>query len=107
MHRRTLLLAGAGGPLLALSRPAAAGAAPAAEAPAPGPFDAATVRRLAQAMSRQPFQAPDRTLPSALDHLTYDQYREIRFRTEHALWRGQDLPFQAQFFSRGFLYRER
>ncbi|MGI3777689.1 MAG: glucan biosynthesis protein [Janthinobacterium lividum] len=107
MHRRTLLLAGAGGPLLALSRPGAAGAAPAAEAPAPGPFDAATVRRLAQSMSRQPFQAPDRTLPAALDHLTYDQYREIRFRTEHALWRGQDLPFQAQFFSRGFLYRER
>ncbi len=109
MHRRTLLWAGAGSPLLALpwSRSGAAEAPPAAGAPAPGPFDAATVRRLAQAMSRQPFQAPDTALPASLDHLTYDQYRGIRFRAEHALWRGQDLPFQAQFFSRGFLYRER
>ena len=112
MHRRTLLLAGTSSPLLALPwlRSGEAEAAPAAEAPAAlasGSFDAGTVRRLAQAMSRLPFQAPDTALPASLDHLTYDQYRGIRFRTEHALWRGQDLPFQAQFFSRGFLYRER
>ena len=112
MKRRTLLRAGTISPLLALSSPflGVAGAAPAPEAPvAPtsGPFDAGTVRRLAQAMARQSFQAPDTTLPAALEHLTYDQYRGIRFRAENALWRGLNLPFQAQFFSRGFLYRER
>ncbi len=112
MQRRTLLRAGAGTPLLALAWPVfpASAAAPAADPPAaaaPGPFDGGTVRRLAQAMSRQPYRAPDTALPPALEHLTYDQYRGIRFRAEHALWRGQDLGFQAQFFSRGFLYRER
>ncbi len=99
-----------GGPLLALRWPFSGAGAASAEVPAlpaPGPFDAGAVRRLAQAMSSQPFQAPDTALPAALDHLTYDQYRGIRFRAEHALWRGQALGFEAQFFARGFLYRER
>ncbi len=112
MRRRTLLRMGTAGPLLALpwalSGTAGAAAAPEAPvAPSPGPFDAGTVRRLAQALSRQPFQAPDTALPPALEHLTYDQYRGLRFRAEHALWRGANLPFQVQFFARGFLYRER
>lgn len=84
--------------------------ASAADAPAtPGfeAFDDATVPRLARALAHQPFQAPDTALPAALENLTYDQYRGIRFRAERALWQGQNLPFQAQLFSRGFLYRER
>ncbi len=72
--------------------------------PAPGPFDAAAVRRLAQQMAKQPFQAPDAKLPASLDRLSYDKYRGIRFRPERALWRGQKLGFEAQFFPRGFLY---
>jgi glucans biosynthesis protein len=76
-------------------------------APAPGPFDGATVRRLAQAMAKQPYRAPDTSLPPARSKLTYDQFRGIRFKPEDALWRTDKLPFQVQLLPRGFLYRER
>ncbi len=58
-------------------------------------------------MATQPFQAPDTKLPAALDRLSYDKYRGIRFRPERALWHDQKLGFEAQFFPRGFLYGAR
>ena len=79
----------------------------AATRPAPGPFDGATVRRLAQLLAKHPYQAPDTRLPKAIDRLDFDQYRGIRFRKERALWRGQHLGFQVEFLPRGFLYRPR
>lgn len=50
---------------------------------------------------------PDRpALPAGLDDLQYDQYRDIRFREEKSLWRGE-ARFMIHFFSRGFLYQDR
>jgi glucans biosynthesis protein len=43
-------------------------------------------------------------VPEALRKLTYDEYRQIEFRPERELWRGQDLPFHIQFFHPGNLY---
>jgi periplasmic glucans biosynthesis protein len=106
--RRDLFHAGAGATLLAtlgstlLGSAHAADAAPAA---APGPFDEATVRRLAQAMSKRPYAGPDTHLPSAIDNMSFDDYRGIRFRKDAALWKGQGLDFQVEFLPRGFLYR--
>jgi glucans biosynthesis protein len=71
------------------------------------PFDAMTVRKLAQALAQKPFEAPDSRLPKPIDSLTYDQYRDIRFDPAQSLWRGRGLPFEVQFFHRGFLYRDR
>ncbi len=111
VHRRNVLLGGSGATLLSLLGSAfpvgEAQAEPAAPhpAPAPGPFEASTVRRLAQALSKQPYRAPSTDLPAALNSVTYDQYRGIRFRKERALWRDRTLPFEVQFFPRGFLYR--
>jgi periplasmic glucans biosynthesis protein len=36
--------------------------------------------------------------------LTYDQWRDIRFRPDQALWRDKNLPFQVQFFHPGLYY---
>ena len=36
--------------------------------------------------------------------MTYDQWRDIRFRPDHALWTGSKSPFRIQFFHPGFLY---
>lgn len=86
-----------------------AAAAPAAN-PAPAadaPFDPSTVRRLAQELAQKPFQAPDSKLPDNLKDLDYDKYRKIRFVPDKALWRGEGLPFQIQFFHRGFFYSNR
>ena len=101
VNRRTLLLAAAA-QTIARTAYAQAPAAPVA-----GPFDTGTVRRLAAALSRAPFVAPDTKLPAAIDRVSYDQYGGIRFKPERALWANQKLPFTAEFFPRGALYRAR
>ncbi|MCJ2015190.1 glucan biosynthesis protein [Methylobacterium sp. J-076] len=112
MHRRNVLLGGSGATLVSLLdsllQPNPALAEQAAKTPAgpsPGPFEGSTVRRLAQALAKQPYKAPSTDLPGAINDLTYDQYRGIRFRKERSLWRDRKLPFEVQFFARGFLFR--
>jgi periplasmic glucans biosynthesis protein len=86
----------------------ASAAPPSAAAPnQDAPFDAAGVRRLAFDLAQKPYQAPDTTLPGNLKDLDYDKYRKIRFIPEKALWRGEPLPFQIQFFHRGFFFSNR
>lgn len=69
-------------------------------------FDFADVAAKAQALAAASYQAPDNNLPAALQNLTYDQYRNIRYKPEFSLWREEELPFEVQFFHPGFLYRE-
>lgn len=114
MRRRTLLKAailpamGAlGGPLWsALIAEAQAQPAPAAGAQATL-FDAFTVRQMARERAQKPYKAPDTKLPAQLDKLSYDDYRNIRFNAERALWRGDNLKFQLQLLHRGFLFRDK
>ncbi len=101
MQRRDFLGAAASIGLIGAAR-----AADAPPAPTPGPFDTATVRRLAQDLSRTAFVPPDTKLPGPVNDLSYDKYRGIRFRKDHALWQGMKLPFTVEFFPRGFLYHE-
>jgi glucans biosynthesis protein len=108
LNRRDLARVGAGAVLLsALGGRGTARAAASAPAPVPGPFDGATVRRLAQDLAKQAFQAPDTKLPDALAKMDYDQFRGIRYKASRALWQNEALPFQVQFFPRGFLYPAR
>jgi glucans biosynthesis protein len=70
--------------------------------PKPGAtFTFMQVQRLAQARAARPYVKPSEELPAALAELSYDQYRDIRYRADHALWRNQSL-FEVQFFHRGF-----
>jgi periplasmic glucans biosynthesis protein len=39
-----------------------------------------------------------------LQDLTYDQYRDIRFRPDRAWWRSSKLPFELTFFHEGLYY---
>jgi len=71
------------------------------------PFEAAMVRAWARDLAGKPYKPPDNKLPDQLKDLTYDRYRMIRFQPEQALWRGDGLPFQLQFFHRGFYYANR
>jgi periplasmic glucans biosynthesis protein len=64
------------------------------------------VARLALARAQQPFHSPRADLPKVLKDLNYDQYREIRFRQDKALWAEDDLPFRINFFHPGYLYQE-
>ncbi len=75
--------------------------------PADQPFDAHGVRRLAQELAQKPYKAQDTSLPDGFKDLSYDDYRAVRFKPERALWRGENVPFQVQFFHRGFIFKDR
>ena len=70
-------------------------------------FGPSKVRELARALAGKPYEPPDEKLPGGLKDLDYDQYRSIRFRPERSLWRDGNLPFEAQFFHRGFFYKNK
>ena len=64
------------------------------------------VAKKAEARAHKPFHSPRADLPDFLSKLTYDSYRQIRFRDEKALWRAEGLPFRVEFFHLGYLYQE-
>src|SRR6202012_465039 len=75
--------------------------------PADSPFDAASVRNMARDLALKPYQAPDTSLPDALKNLDYSAYQTLRFDKGKALWRGEGRKFTAEFFHRGYLYKDR
>ena len=58
----------------------------------------------AKQLAAKPYQAPADTLPRELRELRYDQYREIRFKSDQAYWRKEKLPFELGFFHEGSYY---
>lgn len=64
------------------------------------------VARRAQALAEEPWREPKNELPKALRELSYDQYRDIRFRPERAMWRRNGSPFEIQFFHPGFFFTQ-
>lgn len=111
MLRRDLLRASAAFPLAAspLVHPLnTAVAAAKADAPDATPFDGATVRNLARQLAQSAYKAPDTSLPDGLKDIDYSAYRAIRFDPNQALWRGTEgVKFTAEFFHRGYLYKDR
>jgi periplasmic glucans biosynthesis protein len=71
------------------------------------PFDDNTVANLARDLAQKSYQTPDAKLPDEFNGLDYQAYRAIRFNKQDALWHGLGLKFNAEFFHRGFLYKER
>ena len=66
-----------------------------------GAFSFEDVAERAQLQARQPYRDSSRKAPAQLQALNYDQYRDIRFRPERALWRTDKLPFELMFFHLG------
>jgi glucans biosynthesis protein len=87
------------------ARPAAQQVVPRLQRPAE-PFTFDTVRRLAEDRASKPYRERSSKLPEVLDKLTYDQYRDIRFRRTSALWYDHAM-FEVQFFHRGFQFDRR
>ena len=66
-------------------------------------FDGNTVRDLARRTASSAFV--QKSLDnSALQQLTYDQYRDIRFKTDASIWRNEQVPFRVELFPAGFLF---
>jgi glucans biosynthesis protein len=78
---------------------------PAQPPPAPR-FGFESVQRIAQQRAGEAYHDHSGKLPDSLARISYDDYRNIQFRAEQALWRHQAL-FEVQFFHRGFAYDKR
>jgi glucans biosynthesis protein len=78
--------------------------AAAGEAAAAKPFDLDSVARIAEKRAAEPYREPASVVPDWLVKISYDQWRDIRFRPEESLWRAAKLPFQVQFFHPGLFY---
>jgi glucans biosynthesis protein len=63
-----------------------------------------TVAERAKSLAARPYQPPATTRHPRMLGLSYDQYRDIRFRASHATWHAENLPFELQYFhvGRGF-----
>ena len=101
---------GTGMLLLALSAlPAAAGAAPVQPSAHGGSagFGYNDVVAMAHKLADKPYAPPASKLPSRFQNLSYDQYRDIRFKPDRAIWKDAHLPFQLQLFHRGLYYPDK
>jgi periplasmic glucans biosynthesis protein len=67
-------------------------------------FDFEDAAAVAKKLAEQPFQEPKGQVPDWLLKISYDQWRDIRYRPDRALWRDKKLPFQVQFFHPGLFY---
>lgn len=64
------------------------------------------VRTLAAEIAAEPYEPPQAHITKYFRELSYDDYRRIRFVPEQALWRGDNLPFEVQFFHPGYLFHQ-
>ncbi len=86
--------------------PAVASAAPQQHFALNGAFTRSTVAEIARALAKKPYEAPDSSMPKVLNDLSYDQYRDIRFKPEASVWADKGLPYQMQLFHRGFYFKD-
>jgi periplasmic glucans biosynthesis protein len=78
----------------------------AAAAPETTAFSAADVLKQARALAAEKFVPPKGDLPKSFQELSYDQYRDIRFKQERAIWSSEGLPFRVELFHRGFFFTD-
>jgi glucans biosynthesis protein len=64
-------------------------------------FDFNDVATQAKLQAQKTYRSVSHKPPAELQALTYDQYRDIRFRPDHALWHAENLPFELMFFHLG------
>src|SRR5690606_21607461 len=88
--------------LLASSQIVAAQQQPAGEL---SPFAHQSVVDRARALASAAYVEPAAALPEALGRLTYDQYRDIRYRPDQALLAEDPSGYRVQLFHLGFLFK--
>jgi glucans biosynthesis protein len=70
------------------------------------PFSASDVQQQARALAAKKFVRPKIDLPKQLQDLGSDQYRDIRFKRERALWVSEGGPLPVEFLHQGFIFKE-
>src|ERR1700761_5365300 len=89
-------------PLGALAQSPASAAAPALTGNGPPKaFDYAWLKGQARFLAGSPYQASKDVLPPGMKNLGYDQYNNLRFKTDRSLWNEPGSMFRLQFFHVG------
>lgn len=105
---RRRVLTGAGASALAAFAEQVLGVSEAlAQAAEPRPeasFAADHVQKLAKELAARDFVKPRIDLPEPFNALSAEQYRDIRFRPEASVWRGENLGYEVQPLALGWLY---
>jgi glucans biosynthesis protein len=70
-------------------------------APAVLAFGFEDVAKRAGDLAAQAYKPPTVRMPPEIRDLDYDQYRDIRYRPDKAIWRAEKLPFELMFFIQG------
>ena len=65
----------------------------------------ALVRQRAAELAREPFAPPVERLPPAMAAMGYDEYRDLQFKRERAIWHGQGIGFELQLLPAAYIYR--
>ena len=99
--RRRDVLTGLGAMGLTSTVPAIASAG----ASLPAQDVASEVRRRAIALARGSYVLPVEQLSPVMAAMGYDEYRDLRFRPERAVWHGLGLGFELQLFPAAYIYR--
>lgn len=71
--------------------------------PAAG-FGHATVVASARQLAKEDYK-PVAEVDSVLKNLSYDEYRDIRFKTDEQMWRGEERGFTLDLLHSGFVFR--
>jgi glucans biosynthesis protein len=106
MDRRAFLMAAGLGGLAAALLDGAGAPAKTASAGEPEPFSWDLLKERARALGGAPYKPPAAITDKALAGLDYDQYRNIAYEPDKAIWRGASSEFQMQLFHAGYIYRE-
>ncbi len=68
------------------------------------PFSSDDIKDMARRLAAADFSPQTVELPEPFNKLSYDQYRDIRFKPDQAIWRGEKLDTEIQLFPLGWLY---
>ncbi len=68
-------------------------------------FGADTVIEAARRAAATPFSPRKLDGSAALQQLSYDQYRDIRFNADAGIWRNEQVPFRVELLPAGFLFQ--
>ena len=58
-------------------------------------------------LSQKSYDEKDGKIPDFLNKVSYDQWRDIRYKPEKILWRKQGGLFRVGFFHPGFIYNKK
>lgn len=68
-------------------------------------FDYAWLKGRANYLSQQPYVSHAGEVPQGIQALTWDQYMQIAFKADQALWKNEPSLFQGQFFHLGLFFK--